>query len=77
MSSSTGVQVMGNYAGAANDQARVQVLIDMLPDPDTASSSGASAAAGAGAGFFDEMSPVAAMQLRVELTALKAAVSAT
>jgi hypothetical protein len=71
MASSAGIQPINNYAGAASDPARVQLLLDAIPNPDTASSSGSIA----GGGFLDEMSPAAAAQLRVELVALKAAVT--
>ncbi len=74
----TGVLPIQNYAGAANDAARVQLLLDLIPNPDTTSTSGAVAGSTltpVGAGFLDEMSPGAATQLLVELTALKAAVS--
>lgn len=74
----TGIQVIGNYAGAANDQAAVDVLLALLPNPDSgAGSSGASANGGLGAGHLDEMSPGACAQLRVELTALRAAIGTT
>ncbi len=79
MAATTGISVLQNYAGAANDPARVQLLLDLIPNPDTLSSSGAQAGPGfagfGGAGFLDEMSPAAATQLQVELAALKAAVS--
>lgn len=67
----TGIQPIVNYAGLASDPARVQALLDLIPDNDSASSSGAQA----GGGYLDEMSPAAADQLRVELAALKAAVT--
>lgn len=78
MGATTGIAALVNYAGGANDAARVQSLLDLIPDPDTLSSSGSVAGSGlspVGANFLDEMSPAAATQLRVELTALKAAVS--
>lgn len=71
MAAVTGIQTIGDYDGAADAAAAVQLLIDMIPDPDTTSSSGAQA----GGGFLDEMSPAAAVQLRAELIALKAAVT--
>jgi hypothetical protein len=77
MAAVTGIAVIQNYAGAANDPARVQLLLDLIPDPDTSNSSGAVAGSTlttVGAGFLDEMSPAAAVQLRVELAALKATV---
>ena len=70
MGASTGIASMINYAGAANDPARVQLLLDAIPNQDTTSSDGAVQGI---IGFLDEMSPTAATQLRVELAALKAA----
>lgn len=70
MGATTGIGVIGNYAAGGTNQATVQILIDLIPDPDTTRTSGAQA----GGGFLDEMSPAAAAQLRVELVALKAAV---
>lgn len=67
----TGIAPLKNYAAAADDKARVQLLLDLIPDPDTTSSSGAQA----GGGMLDEMSPIAAATLRVELIALKASVT--
>jgi hypothetical protein len=79
MAATDGIQPVNNYAAAANDKARVQALIDIIPDVDTKSSSGSQSAPGInqgnGGGFLDEMSPAAAVQLRVELIALMAAVS--
>ena len=69
--STNGLVAIGDYAG--NDDTAgdaIDVLIGLLADPDTTSSSGAQA----GGGFLDEMSPAACAQLRVELTALKAAI---
>lgn len=74
MASTTGVQPLNNYAGAANDAARVQLLLDTVPNPDVSPAQAGGVMSGGG-GFLDEMSPGAAAQLRVELTALKAAVS--
>lgn len=70
MASSAGIVQLNDYAAAATPAAAVQLLIDLIPDPDTQRTSGAQA----GGGFLDEMSPSAAVALRVELTALKAAV---
>jgi len=70
MAVTTGIQPVADYTAGTNKQ-RIQRMIDLIPDPDTQSSSGATA----GGGFLDEMSPVAAAGLRVELMALKAAVT--
>lgn len=78
MGASTGVTVIGDYATPGTDPLKVQALIDMLPDPDTTSTSGAVAGSlrsPIGAGLLDEISVGALVQLRVELVALKAAVS--
>lgn len=77
MGATTGIKAIGDYAGAANDAAAVQILIDMIADPDSTSTSGAQAGNGAAGSMLDEMSPVAAAQLRVELLALKDAVDTT
>ena len=71
MSSAQGIQQIGDYATPATNAAKVNALLALIANPDTLSSSGAQA----GGGFLDEMSPAAAVQLRVELTALAAAVS--
>lgn len=60
-----GIAQIGNYAGAANDQARVQVLIDLI-QPDATMTN---------RGHLDMMAPPAKIQLLKELIALKAAVS--
>src|SRR3546814_1074318 len=69
--STEGLVAIGDYAG--NDDTAgdaIDVLLALIADPDSTSTSGAQA----GGGFLDEMSPAAAAQLRVELTALKAAI---
>ena len=65
-----GVQTIGNY-GAGSPRDKVNQLLALIPNPDSTSSSGAVA----GGGFLDEMSPAAAVQLRVELQALAAALA--
>lgn len=72
MSATTGIAAIGDYAAAGTDAAKVGRLLALIPNVDTNSSSGAQA----GGGFLDEMSPAAAVQLRVELTALMANVTA-
>ena len=66
-SSYEGFEPQGDYS-AADNQDKIQALIDLIPDVDTLDSSGAGQG---GMGFLDEMSPVAAVQLRVELLALQ------
>jgi hypothetical protein len=73
MSATSGIQVIGNYAGAANDAAAVNVLLALIPDPDVRESPNPRNAGS----MLDEMSPFAAAQLRVELLALRDAVDTT
>ncbi len=78
MGALTGLQPIRDYAGAANDPDRVQLLLDLIPDPDTPTpGSGAVAAPPHGVEntYLDEMSPGAAAALRVELIAMKASVT--
>jgi hypothetical protein len=72
MGASTGVQPIADYSGAASGGAAIDLLVALIPDVDTTSSSGAQA----GGGFLDEMSPAAAVQLRVELAAMRAVIAA-
>lgn len=69
MAATTGIAAIATYDGVTAG-ANVQKLIDLIANPDTTATSGAQA----GGGYLDQMSPAAAVQLRVELTALKAAV---
>ena len=71
MAAVTGITVIGDYVTAGTDQAKVLRLLALIPDVDSTSSSGAQA----GGGMLDEMSPAAAVQIRVELTALAANVA--
>ena len=75
MGATTGIAAIGAYAGSTTAGAAIDKLIALIPDPDTLGSSGAMANPNAGAGMLDEMSAVAAAQLRVELTAMKAVVN--
>lgn len=65
-----GVAPIATYTGSATAAAGIDKLIALIPDPDTTSTSGAQA----GGGNLDEMSPIAAIHLLVELNALKAAI---
>lgn len=76
MSSTAGIQPAGVYAGSANDQAAVDVLLNLIPNPDAGIGSDG-AKAGNNSSYLDEMSPACAAQLRVELLALRAAVGTT
>lgn len=49
-------------------QAQIDILVALIPDPDVAP-------AQSGGGMLDEMTPVAAAHLRVELAALRATFS--
>lgn len=60
-----GIEVCGDYAGAATDQDRVQVLIDLLQQDATMTHRG----------HMDQMSPSARIQVLAELEAMQAAVS--
>lgn len=62
-----GIAPLVNYGALPSNAARVDALIALIPDVDTKSSSGAQA----GGGMLDEMSPIAAATLKVELLALK------
>lgn len=57
-----GVEVIGDYAGAANNKARVQLLIDLI-QPDATMTQ---------RGHLDMMAPPAKIQLLAELTELLA-----
>lgn len=70
MAAGTGVAAIADYTTGTDPQ-KVAKLLALIPDVDTTSSSGSQA----GGGFLDEMSPAAAVQLRVELTALMANVT--
>ena len=70
MGATTGIASLVDYSAETTAGDAIDLLVALIPDPDTTSSSGAQA----GGGMLDEMSPVAAAQLRVELAALKAAV---
>lgn len=70
MSAITGIAALVDYSAIGDNRAKIQALMDLIPDPDTTNTSGAQA----GGGFLDEISPVAAVGLRVEIAALKAAI---
>lgn len=69
MSSTTGIQVIGTYAAPATASVALAAFLALIPNIDNPGHSGAQA----GGGFLDEMSPAAAVQLRVEVTAMIAA----
>lgn len=73
----SGVTQIGDYTtGSPTNQAAVDILIGLIPNPDAAHGSGAVGGGNQGIlnTYLDEMSPGAAAQLIVELTALKAAI---
>lgn len=76
MSATTGIMPIVVY-NQATDPLKVAALLAIIPDPDNKSSSGAQAGGVNGTlnTYLDEMSPGCAAQLRVELTALGAAVT--
>lgn len=68
MGASTGISPILDYSGYATAGAALLALKDVIPNPDTTSTSGAQTS-GAGS-MLDEMSPMAATQLRVEIDAI-------
>ena len=70
MSITSGITAIGTYTGPVGDA--VDELIALIPDPDTRESPSPREAGS----IFDEMSPFAAAQLRVELLALKGVLDA-
>ena len=66
-----GIAAIKDYSAVTTAGAGIDLLLALIPDPDSTSTSGAQA----GGGNLDEMSPIAAAHLRVELTALKAVVN--
>lgn len=78
MGATTGLAAIGDYATPSGDPAKVQALINLIPNPDAATGSSGAVAVppnGTTNTYLDEMSPAAAAALIVELTALKAAVT--
>lgn len=71
MGLSTGIEVNLDYAGAANDTARMQLLLDALPDPEVEGDS-----QGMGAtSYFDQIQPMALIELRAHIEVIKAIVT--
>lgn len=71
MSMLNGIQPAVSYAGVATAGAGIDRLIALIPDPDQRESPSPRNPTS----ILDQMSPMAAAQLRVELTALKAVVN--
>lgn len=73
----TGLVISTNYAGAATNAARIDLLLAKLPNPDAPAGTGPAAANGdrAGHSYLDEISPMACAEIRAELKALKAALT--
>lgn len=67
MSMTDGIEALIDFATPATVAAKIAALKSAIPDPDTTSTSGAIQGI---VGFLDQMSPMAAAQLRVELDAL-------
>jgi hypothetical protein len=69
MPMSQGLTVMTDYTGAGTDKLKVLRLRDMIPNPDVAPAQQGIR------GFLDEMSPMCAAQLRLELENLNVLVT--
>lgn len=76
MSATTGLATYGTYtavtvgtATLTDVTASITSLTALIPDPDTAPAQG-------GGGHLDEMNPGAAAQIRAELAALQASITA-
>ncbi len=67
-SMSDGILSQIDYTTAPTVGGKIDLLLAAIPNPDTTSTSGAIQGI---AGFLDEMSPITAAELRVEITALK------
>lgn len=67
-SMSDGILSQIDYTTAPTVGGKIDLLLAAIPDPDTTSTSGAIQGI---AGFLDEMSPITAAELRVELGALR------
>lgn len=63
-----GIQPLIDFATPATSDTKVDALLAAIPDPDSTSTSGAIQGI---IGFLDQMSPMCAAQLRVELGSLK------
>lgn len=72
--SMTGIAPLVDYSALATNALRVAAFLALIPNIDTPNLGGTGAVSGGG--YLDEMSPVAANQLRVEITALIAEVTA-
>jgi hypothetical protein len=72
MSMLNGIQPAVSYAGVTTAGAGIDRLLALLPDPDERESPNPRNPGS----ILDQMSPMAAAQLRVELAALRAAVGA-
>lgn len=71
MSALLGIKAQGSTSGITDTDGLFDMLIALIPDPDAPRANSGAVQGGAGGGYLDEMSPVAAAQLRVELTAAK------
>jgi hypothetical protein len=66
MGTTTGIQPIGTYTAPATASVALNTFLALIPDLDNPTHSGSIA----GGGFLDEMSPAAAVQLRVEILAM-------
>jgi hypothetical protein len=67
MGATTGIQAIADFTGMTDTDAMFDALIALIPDPDTRESPSPRESGS----MLDEMSPMAAAQLRVELEAAK------
>lgn len=72
MGITAGITVVGSYTAGATAGLEIDKLLDLIPNPDVRESPNPRAANS----ILDQMSPMAAAQLRVELNAIKAAIGA-
>lgn len=73
MGATQGIEPILDYAALADDAARVEALLNLIPDPDTPTGSSGAVADPPTATrntYLDEMGPACAAQLRVELQAI-------
>lgn len=79
MSATSGIQPIQSYTGVTTAGQGIDRLLLLVPDVDGGQGGTGvrpGGQAGQGGGHLDEMSPAAIVQLRVELLALKAVITA-
>lgn len=75
MGMTQGIQPVNNYAGAANNAARMDLLLALIGNPNVGETQTAKGLANHAGSILDEISPGAQAQLYVEITACKAALT--